>query len=78
MSGSDLLRELALVRRLLDGAALEPLDVPLVEHRGPRSNRLKLRPDLLQRRRLEDPGRARGLVAVLLKDVPGAEHQIVE
>ena len=50
----------------------------IVLRRRPGPNRLELRPDLLEHRRVKHPGRHGRLVAVLLEDVPGAEHQIVE
>ena len=63
---------------LLDVRAVEPLDVLPVEHGGPRLDRGELVLDLIEDRRLEHAGRARGFVAVVLEDVPAAEDQAVE
>ena len=74
----DLFGQVALVAALLDVRTFEPLHVALVEHRGPRPDLFELGPDLLEQRRLEHAGGLRGGVAVLLEDVPAAEHDIVE
>ena len=57
---------------------VEPLDVALIEHRRPRPDLLELGPDLVEQRRLEHAGGVRRRVAVVLEDVPAAEHEIVE
>ena len=76
--GDDLLGEILLVLALLHVRAVEPLDVALIEHRRPRPDLLELGAHLLEQRRLDDAGGARRGVAVVLEDVPAAEHQIVE
>ena len=76
--GDDLLGEILLVLALLDVRAVEPLHVALIEHGRPRPDLLELGPDLVEQRRLDDAGRARGGVAVVLEDVPAAEHEVVE
>ena len=78
MSAIDLLGEILLVLALLDVRAVEPLDVALIEHRRPRTDLLELRADLLEQRRLDDAGGPGRGVAVVLENVPAAEHQIVE
>ena len=78
MSAIELLGEIPLVLALLDVRAVEPLDVALVEHRRHRLDGLELASHLVEQRRLEHAGRPRRRVAVLLEDVPAAEHDVVE
>ena len=73
-----LLGQVALVLALLDVRAVEPLDVALIEDRRPGPDLLELRANLLEQRRLEDAGRLRRRVAVVVEDVPAAEDEIVE
>jgi hypothetical protein len=75
---AQLIREIALVLPRLDVRTIEPLDVAPIEHRRPRTDRLELRPNLLEQRGLEHARRLRRLVRVVLEDVPPAEHHIVE
>ena len=76
--GADLLGQIHLVGALLDVRAVEPLHVAAVEDRRPGLDGLELGRDLLEQRRLEHAGGAGRLVAVVLEDVPAAEHDVVE
>ena len=74
----ELLGEILLVLALLDVRAVEPLDVLAVEHGRHRLDRRQLVLDLIEQRRLEHAGGLGRLVAVVLEDVPAAEHELVE
>ena len=63
---------------LLHVRSVEPLDVPPIEHRRPRPDLLQLVTNLRQQRRLEHARGARRRVAILLEDVPSAEHEIIQ
>jgi hypothetical protein len=76
--GDDLLGQVPLVLSLLHVRPVEALDVPLIEDRRPRPDLLELGPDAVEQRRLDDARRASRGVAVVLEDVPAAEHQIIE
>ena len=76
--GAELLGKILLVLALLHVRAVEPLDVPLIEHRRHRLDGLELGLDLIEQRRLEHAGGARRLVGVLFENVPAAEDDVVE
>ena len=75
---NQLLGEIPLVLALLDVRAVEPLHVVTVEHGRHRLDGRQLVLDLIEERPFQDAGRLRGLVAVVLEDVPAAKHEIVE
>ena len=76
--GHHLLGEIALVLALLDVRAVEPLDVALIEHGRPRLDLFELGTHLVEQRRLDHARGPRRGVAVVLENVPAAEHEIVE
>ncbi len=76
--GNDLFGEIPFRRPFLHIRAVEALDIVLIEHRGHRLDRLQLRPDLFEQRRVEHARRFCRGVAIGLEDVPAAEHDVVE
>jgi hypothetical protein len=64
--------------RVLHVRTVETLHVTPVECGRPRSDRFQLRPELLQQAILQNTGVSGGLVGVVLEDIPGAEHEILE
>ena len=74
----QLLGEILLGLALLDVRTVEPLDVLLIEDGRHRLDGFELVADCVEQRRLEHARGPRRRVAVLLEDVPAAEHDVVE
>ncbi len=74
----ELLGEILLVLALLDVRTVEAFDVLPVENGRHRLHGAKLVLDLIELPGVEDAGRLGRVVAVVLEDVPAAEHELVE
>src|SRR5665213_2478470 len=76
--GNDLVGKIPLCFALLHIGAIQALDVALIEDRWPRTDSFQFGANLLEKRRLEHARSPCGGVTIFFKDVPAAEHDIIQ